>query len=55
MSAAGTISLIVLLSVGVGSGLVLYALVRREREQGTVTDRETGEQLARRDTDEPEE
>ncbi|MCU4719528.1 hypothetical protein [Halapricum hydrolyticum] len=53
MSVAGAVLLAAVLTIA--GGLVLYALVRGERERGTVTDRETGERLARRDTGEPPE
>lgn len=38
------------LLIGVGGGLLLYALVRSEHDQRQVTDWESGERLARRDS-----
>ncbi|WP_159077099.1 hypothetical protein [Halococcoides cellulosivorans] len=38
------------MTVGLGGGLALYALVRAEHDR-RVTDRETAERLARRDRD----
>ena len=49
MAAVGFAFALVALVVTVGAGLVLYALVRSEHGQRTVTDRETAERLARED------
>lgn len=38
------------LLVTVGGGVLLYVLVRSEHDQRTVTDRESAEKMARRDT-----
>ncbi|MEF8826261.1 MAG: hypothetical protein V5A27_07985 [Halapricum sp.] len=51
MAAAGALLLIVL-AIGLGAGLVLYMLVREEHEAREVIDRESGERMARRDTEE---
>lgn len=40
------------LAFTVGGGLILYSLVRQEHGQRQVMDRETAEQVARRDTGE---
>jgi hypothetical protein len=42
---------VLVLAISVGGGLLLYAMVRSEHDARTVTDRERGERLARRDTD----
>lgn len=38
-------------AISVGGGLLLYALVEREHDQRETTDWETGERVARRDSD----
>ncbi|GCF12592.1 hypothetical protein Harman_05270 [Haloarcula mannanilytica] len=48
---AGTGLFLVVLLFALAAPLVLYALVRSERDQRVETDRETAERLARRDTD----
>jgi type II secretory pathway pseudopilin PulG len=48
---AGTGLVLVFLLLSLAAPLVLYALVRSERDQRVETDRETAERLARRDTD----
>ena len=50
MAGAGAVVVLVL-AISVGGGLLLYAMVRSEHDARTVTDRERGERLARRDTD----
>jgi len=50
MAGAGAVVALVL-AISVGGGLLLYAMVRSEHDQRTVTDRERGERIARRDTD----
>jgi uncharacterized protein HemX len=52
MAGEGAFLLVVFLVVGVGGGLLLYALVQREHDQRETTDWENGERAARRDSDE---
>ncbi len=40
---------LLLIVIALGSGLLLYALVRSEHRDRTVMDRESAEQVARRD------
>ncbi|MUV90676.1 hypothetical protein GJ629_12860 [Halapricum sp. CBA1109] len=49
MATAG-IALVAVLAVSVLLGLALYGAVRSEHDRRTVTDRESGERAARRDT-----
>lgn len=50
MPAVSLLFALLALVLTAGGGLVLYVLVRGERNQRTTTDRETAEQMARRDT-----
>lgn len=52
--AAGALLLVLVLLVSIGGGLVLYALVRAERDRREVVSREEATRLARRDTDDEE-
>lgn len=51
MTTAGA-ALLVVLVISLGGGLPLYVLVRQEHEAREVIDRESGERMARRDTEE---
>jgi uncharacterized protein HemX len=51
MTTAGA-ALLVVLVISLGGGLLLYVLVRQEHEARELTDRETGERMARRDREE---
>jgi hypothetical protein len=54
VAAVSLLFTVLALVLTVGSGLILYALVRGERNQRT-TDRETAERMARRETDDERE
>ena len=51
MSEVAIVLLFLLVGVGVGGGLLLWAAVDSEKRQRRVMDRESAEQVARRDTD----
>lgn len=51
MPGAGGV-LVVALTIGIGGGLLLYAMVRQEHAARQETDRDSGEQMARRDAEE---
>lgn len=46
------LSLVVVLAIALGGGLLLYVLVREETRNRPTMDRTSGERSARRDTDE---
>lgn len=50
MPAASGLFVLVFLGLALAAPLLLYALVRSERDRHVETDRETAERLARRDT-----
>ena len=50
MAAVSFLFALFALVLTVGGGLLLYALVRTEGDHRSVTDRETAEQMARRDS-----
>ncbi|WP_424004093.1 hypothetical protein ACOZ4I_06255 [Haloarcula salina] len=50
MPAASGLFVLVFLGLALAAPLLLYALVRSERDRRVETDRETAERLARRDT-----
>lgn len=54
MPAEGALFAVVALVVAVGSGLLLYALVRAEHDRRDVVGRDEAERLARRDTSDDE-
>ena len=49
---SGAALFIVALALSLGGGLLLYVLVRGEKNQRRTMDRKSAEQAARRDTDE---
>lgn len=50
MASPGAV-LVLALAISIGGGLLLYAMVEREHDQRETTDWETGERVARRDSE----